>query len=960
MSRRACLALVLAVLAAGCNLKGPTTSHASKAPVVTGGKPLPATSLQVKQTGDAATLTGKVKIISDNGGGIISDNGGGIISNNSGAIVSNNGSGLVSNNGGGLTSKVKFALLGAAAHEFLLADAVIGFYDASGRQLQDEAGKPITATTDAQGNYRLQAVLPPGNLVMRIQLHSGGALAGGELSAMLVPDGTRTLDTPIDTVSSLGAAYVLGKYVDGDQRTFDKLPATEAARLRRSLDAASSLLAGAPKYQPAALVAATEDLRAKAPAVDKTLEDIQALLLGQANLGNGQLATDVALSRPSDLALMPDGALLVGEPVFGRIRKVGLDGTLSTVADLIHGTAKRNFPRMDDMLLGPDGSIYVAADPGVYRIMPDGTTVTLFAGATRSLQPGVDAAAVALPGPATAVTLHPIRLGLGTDGTIYVGEHNTVDPPRVVAIDPAGQARQLELPGLDVQAGAFFGGIRQAPDGTLFILYCNVDARYRLLRLKPGGRVEVLASGFTITYIGDGGLALAPDGTAYVCEQPTGQLWAVAPDGQRRVAAGPGGPPGTEDLVGPHAVTVAPDGTVLVADAEANLVHALAPDGRWYVRAGTTQAAVTGGGNLRAVSLDSPEGGVFDPEGRLYMTDFGANAIKRLDGDQLVKLAGGLKGNGGDGGPAVDARLDGPTGLAWHDGELYVLDAGNRHLRVLGKDGTIRTIAGNPASQVRTLEPGRRVGANEFDLDGSAVAVDARGRVYWTGSQAQVYRLADGQVEQVAGKAHDSQGGDTLAQLLDPTLGDGGPAKDAAFVFPTGLAFDAAGDLYVADTGAMRIRKITGLDGPNPTIGTFAGLSFQELLARADGDPLAGDGQKAKDVAFFAPAGLAFDAAGNLFVGELGTITLPLMRTFDPDQLKSLTTNLPPVPARVRRIGPDGTVHNVAGPRAKYFPDLQAEDGLILPAAICVAPDGRLAIVDTGANLVRILPAGAY
>jgi hypothetical protein len=66
------------------------------------------------------------------------------------------------------------------------------------------------------------------------------------------------------------------------------------------------------------------------------------------------------------------------------------------------------------------------------------------------------------------------------------------------------------------------------------------------------------------------------------------------------------------------------------------------------------------------------------------------------------------------------------------------------------------------------------------------------------------------------------------------------------------------------------------------------------------------------------------------------------------------------VPARVRRIGPDGTVHNVAGPRAKYFPDLQAEDGLILPAAICVAPDGRLAIVDTGANLVRILPAGAY
>ncbi|MDB5101965.1 MAG: repeat containing protein [Cyanobacteria bacterium RYN_339] len=966
--------LLFAALAAGCNLKAPVATHASKAPtaVASGNAPV-ASAFQISQLGNTSTLTGKVKIISndgggiisDNGGGIISDNGGGVVSNNSGNILGNNGSsivannsgGLVANNGGGLTGKTKYALLGTKARELLLADAVIGFYDAAGRQLQDDAGKPITVVTDQTGAYTLKAVLPAGNLVMRIQVHDGGALAGGELSAMLVPEGQRTVETPIDTSSSLGAAYVLGKYVAGDQKTFDKLPASEAERLRLALDVAGAQLSGAPTYQSDTLIAATEALRAKASGVDKSLKDIQALLLGQAKIGDGLQATDVSLFRPNAIALEPDGAIVIAEPLFGRVRRIAADGTLSTIADLVHGTALRNFPRMSDLKRGPDGSLYVVNGGYVYRIRPDGVTVETVAGAG-------EGATGTFPGPATSIDIAASRIAIAPDGLVYLVEIGLdARAPRVFTVDAAGQARLVDLPGLKAGPG-WFSGIEIAADGTLYLLYAEAgSAKYRILRKKPGGQVETYADGFaSASTVADSGMALAPDGTIYMCEQGLGHVVAIAPDGKQRIVAGAGAPAGYTDLLGPRSLAVEKDGTLLVVDARSSLIHALTPDGRWYVRAGTARR----GGSQGKISLNAPEGGVFDERGGLVISEYGSGTLQRFDGADLVPIAGTTEGDAGDGGPATAARLFGPTGVVIHNGEYYFIDGGNHRIRAVGKDGTIRSVVGSAGGAIRSLAPGQRVDSANFAVDGTGLAVDKAGRVYWAGTQSQVFRLAaDGKVELVAGKGHSaafSAGDPTqLSQYLDPKLGDGGPASEGVFVYPTCVAFDAAGDLYVSDTGGMRIRKITGLDGPTPMISTVAGRPLGELINLTGQDPLAvPEGTLAINTAFMAPAGLCFGPDGTLYVGEFGTVAIPELGSLNGNQLKGIAAILPPITARIRKITPDGVVHTIAGPGGKFFPDPKRDDGLVLPAAVALSPDGRLAIVDAGANTVRILPAGQF
>ena len=108
------------------------------------------------------------------------------------------------------------------------------------------------------------------------------------------------------------------------------------------------------------------------------------------------------------------------------------------------------------------------------------------------------------------------------------------------------------------------------------------------------------------------------------------------------------------------------------------------------------------------------------------------------------------------------------------------------------------------------------------------------------------------------------------------------------------------------------------------------------------------------------PGGIALDAAGNVYVGELGTVALSLFTAIDVDLLASLTRAVTAVPARVRRIAPDGTITTIAGPGTRFFPDPYGDDALELPAGLAIAADGRLAIVDAGANLLRILPAGSF
>ena len=942
------IVLALALANAGClKLQGPITPKPKPKPSaeVVPGKPtvLDATTRVVAQVGTPATLIGKIRLISEAGGAIISDGGGAIISNNTGSLVANNAGNIVSDAGGA------WRLLATAPKgEAALAEAQVRLFDATGALLVDEHGKPLTATSDGHGSYQLQAVLPKDNLVLRVALGKGSALAGGELTAMVVP-GAGQQEVPIDTASSLGAAYVLGQYVQGSQQVYDKLPASEAVRLHGDLDAARALLTSVPHYEPAALSALTETLRGENKAVDKTLGEIKALLLGQANLGDGRKADTVALYNVKGLTPTADGGLLLAEPIFGRVRAIAADGTISTVCDVVRGRVKHNFPDTNDLLMEPDGSLVISTRSQVLRVTPDGEQHVL-AGT-------VEIAHGALGGPGDQMATTPLRITRLSDGTILEAESTAQasGPPRLLAIGTDGNVKLAPYdPG---KPFTHLEEVKAAPDGTVYVTYTGMvpGEDSTIVRYVPGQPPHVVGNFTRITFI-----ALAADGSIYVAQSSARRVERVGKDDKRTVVAGVGGPAATTDLVAPSDIAVRGDGGLVVADHATQLVHELGPDGSWKVVAGVSAAA--GIADLRGLALNAPNVARFDAHGDLIEAERGDFHLSRFDGKTLGTFAGTVQGFGGDGGPASAAKFDRIGGVAFKGETMVVSDPYNASLRQIAADGTISTLVGNHLNGHDVmLGKDQRVPALQYAYHGEAVTVGPDGLLYWVDHHLQIVRLAaDGMVEPVVGKAIVTENPNAVslgAFAAQPP--DGAAALDYPIVFGLDLVFDRHGDLYFTDVGALQVKKVSGLAAGHPTVSSMAGRPAAAIFtAVAAGVTLTDDGTPL-GTTLSMPCGLCFDDKDNMYIGEIGTVSLPLLTTLVGTQLQ-LAGLLPQTYARVRRLTPDGRFETIMGPGGKFFADPTAEDALQLPATISLAPDGRLAVADPAANLIRILPAGSY
>jgi sugar lactone lactonase YvrE len=938
-----CIVVACAIAAVGCvrvNTGAPATPKGKKIVAVGGTSTIdPAVAGLPQQLATVSALTGKVKIISDSGGaiisnngsGIISDNGGGIISNNSGNIVSNNGGGIISDNGGGvignngggiiannggsLTGKTKFGLLAdtrRAAHEFLLADALVTVQDAAGKPVLDKSGNPFSAVTDKTGTYQFQSALPAGNFVLHIKIHEGGALSGGELTAMLPHQDAKNAVQPIDTSTSLGAAYVLGKYVLGDQATYNKLPASEADKLRQNLDDAKKLLTSVPKYSPEALASLTEDLRAKAPPVSQELDVIKALLLGQSRSGDGRQASTVALFKPKGLAIDALGNIYVGEPTFGRIRSIAANGLITTYADVVRGTVKQDFPGLRGIGVATDGTIYVISETALFTIGTD-KQVKVLAGELN---------------PISGSSLLPYCLAVGSDGTAYVGEAGSEGvpprPPRVVAIAKDGSTKNVPVPA-DWKIGVV-KGIALGKDGALYYSFDPGASGQDgvLYRGTPTTAPTVIATKLKLGP-NPSGLAVAADGTVYVSEPEAPGVRAFAPDGTSRVVLGAGGQEGTQDLVVPSSLAIEPDGTLLVTDTGSGLVHSLSTGGQYRVVAGTTRAEQSGGGDLRSLAISAPTGVTFDSDGRMLVAETGNFQIARFDGTTFSTIAGGAQGR--KDGPAKDALFSSPAGIAYVGSTLYIADAKNASLRSLTADGIVATVVSGPFSDGLVGPDERQDPATHYFKGGPMVAGPDK-LLYWISQRGQILRqAADGKIELVAGTAN-LKAGSGLNALVGGGLVDGTAAKDAVFSSPRGLAFAPDGDLYIATSLDQTDKSEEGIDAK------LANLAM--------------------------PTGLVVDAKGNLYIAEIGTVSLPLMAAVVSDKLPFADGTFPPVAARVRKVTPDGKITTIAGARGRFFTDPHSEDALVMPTALALSPDGKLVIVDTGANLVRVLPAGSY
>ncbi|MEB3198614.1 MAG: hypothetical protein VKP62_15565, partial [Candidatus Sericytochromatia bacterium] len=993
--------------AAGSNGSGKNPSSVVEAPKSLAAG-LDSSLKRLVDQGIARTITGKVKLVSDAGGSLVSDaggslvsdaggslvspesgrilsnNSGGLIGNNSAGLVSNNGGGLISNNSGGLIGKTKFFRLFAQSvvAEDLLADALVEVFDASGKVLTDAAGNPLQVLSDKQGRFTLETRLPNDNLILRVKLNNKLGGAEGELRAMVATKGSSgTLALDIDTSATLAANYVFDQYVKGQQGVFNRLPADANRDLRNEVEKARALLpVQVPSYAPATMVGTIGSLRQQAKPLDTTLERVKALLLvGQENLGQGLKATEVPLALPVAVARDAAGNTYIAESVAGRIRKVTPEGTISVLAgDNLTGkvqdgakAADVTFETISDMAVEADGSLLVV-ERSVHRLVrltPDGR-VQIVAGTGTAGTEGEG-------GPAKQAALAgPTGVCVATNGTIYLTEENPSAPTqsRVLAIGKDGILRAVSLrqETLSGKREGPFNGVTMTPDGALWVTTTGAEAK--VLRWAAGSEMaEMVARKLNLGY--NTRLLAAPDNGVYVTESGGDRLLKLMPDGTLKKLTGPGEPGELRNegalfqsleaeaamLRRPAGMASLPDGRLLVVDVghmQVRLFDPAQPSAGMPVFAGST--GITTVGTAQAIAVNAPAGLTMAPDGkRLVFTEAGGSVVKQLVDGQVSVLAGGRTAAWADGGPAVTAGLIAPVAVAYdRGGNLWIAESSSPRILKVTPAGAMFHVAGNGQSMdlagkiVPVFDPAGKP-ARELQLGRPvALAVGPDDRPYWVDQAFNVVcRLsADNQVEVVAGQtpAPYGEGADG---------GDGGPARAARFHFPTSLAFDRQGALYVTDSLNFKLRKID-MNAQPPTIQTLGGLGMAgTVMAMVAGKLNPEEGKPLAGQALIAPIGLHVDGKNRLYLVEAGTVRLTsVLNSFNSTQLPP---TLPLVPARIRRIDlnqPDLPVVTITGPGGRVLTETRGDQVLGLPLGLTIDPTGRLVLADALNNQIRLVP----
>ena len=309
------------------------------------------------------------------------------------------------------------------------------------------------------------------------------------------------------------------------------------------------------------------------------------------------------------------------------------------------------------------------------------------------------------------------------------------------------------------------------------------------------------------------------------------------------------------ELHGPSGVAVDANGHLFIADSLNNrvrevtlstgIVTTIAGNGSW------NDVDTGDKGQATAALLSDPYAVAIDSTGHLlFIADLSSDGVRQVNLSTgiittVAGLGNGVGGYNGDNGPATAAALNGPDGVAVDAAShLFIADSANNVIREVNlASGVITTIAGN-GSGTFSGDSGRAIAAGLNSPDG--IAVDTQGHLFIADAGDNHIRqvtLASGMITSVAG------GG---------SPGDGSQATTAALYRPQGVAVDAAGDVFIADTNNNRIREVNHATG---VITTVAGNGIQGY---------AGDNGPATAADLSNPDSVAVDAAGHLFIADAG------------------------------------------------------------------------------------------
>ena len=443
-----------------------------------------------------------------------------------------------------------------------------------------------------------------------------------------------------------------------------------------------------------------------------------------------------------------------------------------------------------------------------------------------------------------------------------------------------------------------------------------VDAQTYTISTFAGGALPVNIAGNTASLYGpQTAIAIDPTGDVFFVDGNTvlrldavsGNLTLVAGNGTAGYS-GDNGPAVNAQLHNPSGIALDAAGNLYIASSYDNVVREVS-GGVITTIAGTGTAGFSGdNGPAINATLNTPYGLFVDSAGNLYIADNGNNRIRQVSGGVITTIAGnGFLGYAGDNGPAVSASLNSPRGVVVDSsGNLYIADTGNNRIRTVTGTG-IATFAGN-GTQGFSGDNGL---ATSADLSvPCGIALDSAGNLYIADYyNNRVRKVSNGLITTVAGKG------------TTGFSGDGGLATNAQLNSPFVVGVDFTGNLYIADYGNNRIRKVSA-----GAITTVAGNGTSGF---------GGDGGAPAGAQLHAPYAVAFDKTGDLFIADYRN-------------------------NRVREIS-GGTVNTIAGSGTPGFsgdsgPAASAQ--LNQPSAIAISSVGDVYIADTGNNRIRKVSAG--